>query len=116
MDTKKIKKYDNMLPDYLTVTISKSEDGFYAKIKELKHCQTQADSYAELLAMINDAIYTHFDIPEEYREHVDTYYPERLIEAFKKSKWEEAMKHLVTDRKKEIDIDSSRFNKVAIPV
>jgi antitoxin HicB len=38
-----------------TVTVEQNEDGWFAKVEELKGCMTYADSKAEVLEMIEDA-------------------------------------------------------------
>ena len=64
------------LPDQLEVEIKKSDTGgFYAIVKNLPGCITQADSGQELYEMINDAVYTYFQVPKEYTPYVNIYTP-----------------------------------------
>ena len=64
------------LPDSLDVEIKKSEaGGFYAIIKNLPGCITQAESGQELYEMVNDAVITYFNIPKEYVPYVSSYIP-----------------------------------------
>jgi len=64
------------LPDRLNVQIRKSSTGsLYATIKELPGCFTQADSGPEIYTMINDAIYTYFEVPREYIPFLNPYMP-----------------------------------------
>lgn len=74
-----INKYRNRLPMRVTVHIENTEDGLWAKISTLdgkiSNCYTQADSPAELLLMVNDAILTFFEIPEDARKDIGFYVP-----------------------------------------
>lgn len=68
------------LPDKIEVEIKDGEDGHYfAKIKNLPGCITQAQNAQELLEMVNDAIYTYFEIPEQYLPFVQMYIPPEEI-------------------------------------
>ena len=68
--------YQAQLPDSLEVRIRKSEDGgYWVKVLNLPGCFTQADNGEELFVMINDAVYTYFDIPEKYIPFVIRYFP-----------------------------------------
>jgi len=65
------------LPDRLDIQIKKSRTGsLYATIKELPGCFTQGDSGPEIYTMINDAIYTYFEVPKEYIPFLSPYMPE----------------------------------------
>ena len=81
--------YAKMLPKRISVRIEKDENGLWAKILELPHCYTQASSGSELLEMINDAVQTHFEVPEKFKKEVGYYIPltdehQRLEEMFRK--------------------------------
>ena len=68
------------LPDSLEVEIKESKGGgFYAVVKNLPGCITQADSGQELYEMVNDAVYTYFQIPREYAPYVRSYIPSEEI-------------------------------------
>ena len=79
MDKQQIKEYRKLLPERINVRIENENGGFWAKIttpdKKLSNCYTQAESITELVVMINDAVQTHFEIPEEIREKVGFYLP-----------------------------------------
>ena len=79
METATITEYRKAMPERVNVRIEKAGDGFWAKITttdgRLSNCYTQANDIAELVVMINDAVQTHFDIPEHVREHVGFYVP-----------------------------------------
>ena len=63
-------------PERIDVAVHDSEDGgYWIEIKNLQGCITQADTGIELFQMVNDAIYTYLDIPEEYTPFVPTYFP-----------------------------------------
>jgi predicted RNase H-like HicB family nuclease len=64
------------MPDALDVEVKKLKDGwFYAKIKNLAGCSTQARDANELYLMVNDAVHTYFDVPKEYTPYVRNYLP-----------------------------------------
>jgi predicted RNase H-like HicB family nuclease len=79
MKAAQLKAYRAKLPDRINVSIKNEDGGFWAKITtsdgKLSNCYTQADSISELVVMINDAVQTHFDIPEKFREQVGFYVP-----------------------------------------
>lgn len=63
-------------PEGVGVIVRDSEDGgYWAEVKNLPGCITQADNGTELFQMLNDAIYTYLDVPEEYIPFVPTYFP-----------------------------------------
>ena len=67
-------------PDKLGVRVSKSKDGgYWAEVVNLPGCFTQAESPMELLAMVNDAVYTYFDVPKKYISKMPIYLPEEMI-------------------------------------
>ncbi len=41
----------------------------------LEGCSTQADTLPDLLVMINDALYTYFEIPQSQRSEMPRYRP-----------------------------------------
>ena len=68
------------LPDSLDVEIKESENGgFYAVIKNIPGCITQADSGQELYEMVNDAVHTYFEIPKAYIPFVRSYIPDEDV-------------------------------------
>ena len=75
-DIKKINNYRNLFPCEIVVKILRSEDGgFAAEITEFPRCYTEADTFAELIEMINDAIMTYFEVPDKYISYMPTYLP-----------------------------------------
>lgn len=92
-----IKEYRQRLPGRINVHTGGSlEEGFWAKVTapkgDLQNCYTQASSIPELILMINDAVKTHFEIPEEIRDQVGFYAPMPDNHL----RWEEMFHHLVS--------------------
>ncbi|XOB40084.1 MAG: hypothetical protein ACKKMR_02000 [Candidatus Nealsonbacteria bacterium] len=84
-------KYQSQLPDKLKVQITKSDDwGYAVKILNLPGCFTQVKNAGELFIMVNDAVYTYFDIPEGIISSMPRYFP---IERIRKElqKWEKSI-------------------------
>jgi len=68
--------YRSRMPDSLDVKIRESEDGgYWVEIKNIPGCITQADNGEELFSMVNDAVYTFFEIPEEYIPYISSFLP-----------------------------------------
>lgn len=64
------------IPDSLDVVIKNSEDnGYWVDIKNLPGCFTQAENGKELFEMVNDAVYTHLDVPKKYVPFMPTFFP-----------------------------------------
>ncbi|MBI1974515.1 MAG: hypothetical protein HYS51_01540 [Candidatus Zambryskibacteria bacterium] len=72
---KDAKYYASLLPQRLSVKIEKDDNGLWARVNELSHCYTQAANATELIEMINDAVQTHFEIPESFKKDVGYYIP-----------------------------------------
>ena len=66
-------------PDTLLVEIEPFDDGegYYIQVKNLEGCNTSTRSKdsKELFEMINDAVYTYLEVPEEYQLFMPTYLP-----------------------------------------
>ena len=63
------KKYG--IPDKLDWVVELTPDGwFVAECKEIPGIFTQAQSKKELLAMVNDAVLTYFDVPKRESDYV----------------------------------------------
>ena len=77
-------EYIMLLPRTLSVDIYRAEEGgFWAKIKSLPGCNTQGEDFIDLVDMINDAIFTYFDVPQKMRSALGHYVP-ALSEELKK--------------------------------
>jgi len=58
-------KFKELLPAKIRVDIHPSQDGgFFCEIKTFPGCFTQGENLFELMEMINDAVYTYLDIPQ----------------------------------------------------
>ena len=76
----KLIHYQSQLPNSIKVKIGKSKDGgYWVKILTLPGCFTQAEDTEELFIMVNDAVYTYFDIPEKYIPYLPKYFPSEKI-------------------------------------
>ncbi|MDP3764481.1 MAG: hypothetical protein Q8Q95_02565, partial [bacterium] len=67
------------LPVRVVVNVENTDEGLWAKIStpdgKLSNCYTQATNATELVVMINDAIFTHFEVPEKFRKNLGFYVP-----------------------------------------
>lgn len=76
---KLVQEYRARLPERVDVRIEGSDEGLSARIStpdgKISHCYTQAGGAVELVPMINDAIQTYFEIPDEFRSAVGYYAP-----------------------------------------
>ena len=97
-----ISYYKKLLPKKLSIQIRKEEGEFWAEIKEFPHCYTQAKTFWELIKMINDAIYTHFDIPENFREKLGYYLPEEIAKKIQddamRKHWQGVIEEIVGEK------------------
>jgi predicted RNase H-like HicB family nuclease len=66
-------------PDNLFVEIEPFDDGegYYIRVKNLEGCNTSTRSKdsKDIFEMINDAVYTYLEIPEDYQPFMPTYLP-----------------------------------------
>ncbi|MDP3764482.1 MAG: hypothetical protein Q8Q95_02570, partial [bacterium] len=62
------------LPVRVVVNVENTDEGLWAKIStpdgKLSNCYTQATNATELVVMINDAIFTYFEVPEKFRKNL----------------------------------------------
>ena len=74
-----VETFRNLLPARVVVRVENTDDGLWAKIStpdgKLSNCYTQAANAVELVTMVNDALFTHFEVPEEVRNKVGYYVP-----------------------------------------
>jgi predicted RNase H-like HicB family nuclease len=88
--------YKKLLPLKITLKINKTDNGdFWVKIKEFPHCYTQAKDFPELVEMINDAIYTHLEIPKKFIGKLGYYVPKEVINEVKRQRWQKAVRELI---------------------
>ncbi|NQU84044.1 MAG: type II toxin-antitoxin system HicB family antitoxin [Parcubacteria group bacterium] len=98
MNMKDVKHYKKLLPSRIIVKIHKTKEGFWAKIKEFPGCYTQADSFFELIEMVNDAVFTYLDIPQKLRSKLGYYTPElfqKIVDEVKRKHWEKAVQEII---------------------
>lgn len=100
---KEINSYRSLFPREIVVKILRSEDGgFAAEITEFPRCYTEADTFAELIEMINDAIKTYFEVPDKYNSYMPTHLPTietaQKFDAFPVFKTEEELKLKLPNR------------------
>lgn len=75
-DRKEINHLRSLFPAEITVNANYSQDdGFYADILTYPGCHTQGETFSELIDMINDCMYTYFDVPEKYLSSMFSYMP-----------------------------------------
>ena len=110
MSEKQLKKYKNLLPQEIVVTVKKTKLGFVAEVKEFTHCYTQASNFMELVEMVNDAVFTYLDIPEKHRRKLGMYLPEKAIAEFNRIKTQKAFRDLV----KRPNVSRSIFSRVLL--
>lgn len=91
---KNLQFYKELMPSHLTMEIHRTDEGFWAKIKELPHCYTQANNFFGLIEMVNDAIYTYLEIPDKFRKEAGFYLPEEICDELRKKEWEKMFKGL----------------------
>ena len=80
IDFTKLVHHQSQLLQSIRVKIGKSKDGgFWVEILSLPGCFTQAESGEELFVMVNDAVYTYFNIPENYFPFLPRYFPNEKL-------------------------------------
>lgn len=63
-------------PDNISVSITPSQDrGYIVNITDLPGCITQAENGKEIFEMVNDALYTYFEVPKDYRLFMPVFFP-----------------------------------------
>jgi predicted RNase H-like HicB family nuclease len=72
--------YKGRFPEKLEVSIKPSQDGGYvAYISNLPGCMTQAETGQKIFEMVNDAVYTYLQIPEEYQLYMPVFFPPESV-------------------------------------
>ncbi len=65
-----------LFPREITASVQRSEDGgFVAEVLTYPGMFTEGETFSELLEMINDAVYTYFEVPENLLSFMPTYLP-----------------------------------------
>lgn len=90
--------YKSLLPKIITVLTKRTDDGLVAEVKEFPHCYTQADNIPELIEMINDAVFTYLEIPDEYVKQLGiVYLPEKFSAELQGSRMQAACDELMKE-------------------
>lgn len=75
-DIKKIHYFRNLFPHTIEVKVSlSSEGGFCVEVLTFPGCFTQAETFSELIEMVNDTVATILEVPRKYLPHMPTYMP-----------------------------------------
>ncbi|MDD3386789.1 MAG: hypothetical protein PHX92_02605 [Candidatus Pacebacteria bacterium] len=73
---KDINKFRSLFPKEISVLVRRGDnDRYCAEITTYEGCFTEGNTFAELTEMINDAVRTYLDIPEEYFQYMPEYFP-----------------------------------------
>lgn len=90
--------FKSILPKSITVLTERTKEGLFAKIKEFPHCHTQADSIPELIEMVNDAVFTYLEIPDQFVKELGTVYlPEKLSAELRRQRIQGAFNELMKE-------------------
>ncbi len=75
-DIKEINRLRSLFPKLVKVQVDRSNDGgFCAEVKTFPGCFTEANTFSELIEMVNDAVNTYLDIPRKFQPYTPTYIP-----------------------------------------
>ncbi|GEM_PF-831166 len=81
-EKEKIMELRARFPKKINVSIHPCEDGYFAAtINDFEGCHTQGKTFSELIKMINDCLYTCFDIPLKYLSYMPVYLPSLSVAA-----------------------------------
>jgi predicted RNase H-like HicB family nuclease len=73
-ERKEINRLRSLFPDKIKVSAARAEEGGYvAEIITYPGCYTEGETFSELNSMINDCLYTYFNIPESYVSYMPEY-------------------------------------------
>lgn len=73
-EKKEISRFRSLFPGKVEVSAARAEEGgFVAEIITYPGCYTEGETFSELLFMINDCLYTYFNIPEKYVPYMPEY-------------------------------------------
>lgn len=78
-EKREIGRYRKMFPETIRVMVERGERGYVAEILSWPGAFTQADSFAELIFMVNDCVRTVLEIPEKYAPEMPNYYPPLVL-------------------------------------
>lgn len=75
-EQKKIEYFRKLFPKSIEVKVNLSEEGgYWVEILTFPGCFTQAETFAELIEMVNDAVVTVLEVPRKYLSYMPTYMP-----------------------------------------
>lgn len=83
-DKKEIYRLRALFPGNVGVRVRRSKDGgFFAEVTTFPGVLTEADTFSELIGMVNDAVMTYFEVPRRYVSFMPSYIPPlRAAQAF----------------------------------
>lgn len=69
-------KFRRLFPGSIKVHVTRSENGvFCAEVVSYPGVITQGNTFSELIEMVNDAMLTYFEVPEEFASFMPNYMP-----------------------------------------
>ena len=75
-DIKEINRLRSLFPKEIGVKVRRSEDGgFVAEVLTFPGVVTEADTFSELIEVVNDALMCYFEIPKKYAQFTANYLP-----------------------------------------
>lgn len=74
-DIEEIKKYRKLFPESIKVLVIPLKEGYGARIIDFEGSITEASSFSELIAMVNDLVRSILKIPEKYADDMLEYLP-----------------------------------------
>ncbi|MBI2055412.1 MAG: type II toxin-antitoxin system HicB family antitoxin [Candidatus Sungbacteria bacterium] len=75
-DKKEIYRLRALFPHKIGVRVRRSGDGgFFAEAVTFPGVFTEADTFSELIEMVNDAVMTYFEVPQKYVSFMPNYIP-----------------------------------------
>ncbi|OHA10202.1 MAG: hypothetical protein A3A44_01235 [Candidatus Sungbacteria bacterium RIFCSPLOWO2_01_FULL_60_25] len=83
-DKKEIYRLRAFFPGNVGMRVRRSKDGgFSAAVTTFPGVFTEADTFSELIGMVNDAVMTYFEVPRRYVSFMPSYIPPlRAAQAF----------------------------------
>ena len=74
-EVEKIKKYRGLFPEAVKVLVKKNNQGYIGEVLNWPGAYTQADTFAELIFMVNDCVRTILEVPQKYATEMPNYLP-----------------------------------------
>lgn len=99
---KNLIRFYMILPRNIAVEIHRADEGgFWARVKNMPGCVTQAENFLELVEMVNDAVFTYFEVPRKLRSTLGFYVPQlsqKIKEKIEKRPIEKSVGEIVHKR------------------